>query len=151
MLLVGEIINTLRVFITYVEYDSRYIYLSCTKCGNVVGPVLEDAYPQHCINCDKQEYYVYEWYIEGENVPFYVGKGKGNRAYVPHLDSFGNPYPCQKIWDDNDCEVTILYDNLNEFEALSIEKQLIRGYKSYGIALSNLSHYKGPDSWKINI
>lgn len=57
-------------------------------------------------------YYVYLWVRKKDNVPYYVGKGTGNRAYR-----------------NKQARVVIYRDSLTEQEAWDLEKQLISKHK----------------------
>lgn len=69
-------------------------------------------------------FYVYGHYIEGQNKPFYIGKGKDKRAY--------EKYSRSKEWKEISCkhkiEIKILHNNLEEDEALQVETKLISEY-----------------------
>jgi len=71
-------------------------------------------------------FYVYVWYAG--DVPFYVGKGKGSRAYSKNKNIFFK----RKLKKCEECgiqvNVRIEYANLTETEAFIIEKKLIRKY-----------------------
>jgi hypothetical protein len=64
-----------------------------------------------------EEYYVYA-YLREDGTPYYIGKGKDQRAYKPH-NGLGIP-PRDRI--------QIVYSNLNEDVAYSLEKMLIAKY-----------------------
>lgn len=69
------------------------------------------------------EYYVYSHRLDGEATPFYIGKGKGNRAYDSKFRS--------KFWQrkaKNGFIVEFLVTNLPETEALLLEVDLIRKF-----------------------
>lgn len=62
------------------------------------------------------EYYTYA-YLRENKTPYYVGKGKGNRAYVKRKDGINPP---------NDiCRIIILKKNLTENDAFKHEKYMI--------------------------
>jgi hypothetical protein len=64
-----------------------------------------------------EEYYVYA-YLREDGTPYYIGKGKGDRAYKPHR-GLGIP-PRERI--------QIIYSDLNQDIAYSLEKMLIAKY-----------------------
>ena len=80
------------------------------------------------------EFYVYIHYTIDTNEPFYVGKGKGNRAWKT----------CRtKYWENivakHGLRVEIKYSQLDEPRAFIIEKELIKNLRAYGYQLCNLT------------
>lgn len=77
-------------------------------------------------------FYVY-LYIREDGTPYYVGKGKGKRAYVQ------GGRPCKTPTDKS--RIKIHTDNLTEEQAFSLEKELIlaHGRKCDGGILHNQS------------
>lgn len=65
------------------------------------------------------EYYVYA-YLRKDGSPYYIGKGKGDRAWVPHQKNISTP--------KNRNRIVILETNLTEVGALSLERFYIRWY-----------------------
>jgi len=64
------------------------------------------------------DYYVY-WYLREDNTPYYIGKGKNDRAWsIAHLVEL--PSDCSKI--------QILAHRLDENEAYTLEIKLISYY-----------------------
>lgn len=70
------------------------------------------------------DYYVYAHYIVGEDLPFYVGKGKNDRAW----SKTGHNVYWNRVVKKYEYEIKILYENLNEVDAHEIEKELITRY-----------------------
>lgn len=80
-------------------------------------------------------YYVYEWIRLDTNQPFYVGKGKLDRAY--ELKNNRNKY-FKDVIKNREVAVVILQDNLDEREAFQYECWYIHEYRyEMGIELTN--------------
>ena len=77
-------------------------------------------------------FYVYIYYHPITNIPFYVGKGKDDRAWF-HLKSKSHTFfirTINKIRKEYNCEpiIKIYDDNLSEPEAFELEMKLIKKY-----------------------
>jgi len=66
------------------------------------------------------EYYVYA-YIREDYTPYYIGKGKGKRAWSSH-----NTQKIRRPKNKN--RIIIVEENLTEIGALALERRLIRWY-----------------------
>ena len=84
------------------------------------------------------DYYVYEHIRKDTNECFYVGKGKGKRAYQTKRNNHHD-----RIADKHGMEVRIVKSGLSEEEALDLEKQLIEKYillDGYGIDMPDMNY-----------
>ena len=80
-------------------------------------------------------YYVYQ-YVREDQTPYYVGKGKGRRAYKPHKRANG-----EELKPNNRSQIQILKEGLTEQEAWDLEEALIKKHKKIkdGGTLVNVS------------
>ena len=66
-------------------------------------------------------YYTYAYINKKTNLPYYIGKGLGNRMYISHRNH-GISTP------RNISYIVVLESNLTEFGALALERRMIRWY-----------------------
>lgn len=99
------------------------------------------------LNC----FYVYVHRKLSDNKPFYVGKGKGKRAYK----STGRNQKWNRTANKYGYTVEIVYENLSEEEAFQLEKDTILEFNYFGYNLCNLTNggeglsgYKMPEDRK---
>jgi hypothetical protein len=64
-------------------------------------------------------YYVYAYLRKSNNTPYYIGKGKDNRAYKRHI---GISVPRDKS------KIVFLETNLTELGAFALERRMIKWY-----------------------
>lgn len=63
-------------------------------------------------------YYVYA-YLRSDGTPYYIGKGKKSRAFKKSI----NHYP-----PEDKSKIIFIKENLDEYEAIDLEKRMIRWY-----------------------
>lgn len=83
-------------------------------------------------------FYVYRYIRTDKNTPFYVGKGKGDRAFVSR-GKRRNIY-FNNITQKTSFYVEIILDNLSELQAFEKEIEFITLYKSLGYCEANLTN-----------
>lgn len=83
---------------------------------------------------EDNNYYVYRHIRLDSNTPFYVGKGKENRAYSKQRNKYWH-----RITSKTGFEVEIFISNLTEEQAFNKEKEFIKLYRDYGYKLANLT------------
>lgn len=83
----------------------------------------------------KSDYYVYAHYRVDTGVPFYVGKGRRNRA----KDRWNRNQYWHRIVEKYGYTIKILANNLTNEAALKLEKRLILLYRNRIGKLSNLT------------
>lgn len=89
-------------------------------------------------------YYVYAHYTSDTDEVFYIGKGKGRRAWAGEKSRFTNLDWCRTVEKHGGFVVKILYDNLTEGEALLLEWDTINQ-----IGFDKLTNSKGYLSKRI--
>lgn len=95
-----------------------------------------------------ENYYVYEWIRLDLNEPFYVGKGKNNRAYEVKKNKFFKDVLSYCKNNGIEIVVSIIEDNLSEEEAYGLECTYIHDYIfDWGFSLTN--HTWGGDGGDI--
>jgi len=87
---------------------------------------------------EKCHYYVYMWYVfkDGEVVPFYIGKGTGERYKI----KTGRSPKFEEFVLKNECYSAILVDNLPEELAYYVEEQCKLAIKLLGYQIIDAEH-----------
>lgn len=80
------------------------------------------------------DYYVYIHYRKSDDQPFYVGKGRGDR----HLSRDRNPYWKNTV-KKHGFYSAIIFDDLTEEQAYSLEIETIYDLRIHGFPLTNLT------------
>lgn len=83
----------------------------------------------------EEKYYVYVWYNDDADVPFYVGKGCGDR-YKRAQKSHRSQY-FWNVYNKHHCHSEIIIDHLSEKEAFEKEIETIKQLKEKGFTLVN--------------
>lgn len=92
--------------------------------------------------------YVYGWWVLGEKLPFYIGRGTGRRAWTRHRvgnDIWRNAR-CQEIINQvgkNNIVVRIIKDGLSMEGSVVIESVLIKVMRMVGAKLANRTRSRG--------
>lgn len=96
-------------------------------------------------------YYVYEFIRLDTNEPFYVGKGKNNRAFrkLPNTKERRlNDIVNSLLENNSNYAVNIICNNITEDEALQLERQTIEEYVyEFGYDLKNVI-YSGDEEFR---
>ena len=83
------------------------------------------------------KHYVYGHFKPSETIPFYIGKGVGNRAHSPKSRSI----QWKNITNKYGLEVKILYDGLTNEQAIEYERRLIKEYGRLDLGTGNLINH----------
>jgi hypothetical protein len=93
---------------------------------------------------NEKKYYVYEYVDPLTNLPFYIGKGQGNR-YIYHLKNLNdntNPYKTNKIKkllnEGLEPIINIIKTGLTETQSFELESSLIKKYGRIDLGLGSL-------------
>lgn len=92
-------------------------------------------------------FYVYVHRRQTDNLPFYVGKGSGNRAY--DFTHKGRNKYWHRVKNKYGVIVEIIFSNLEEKEAFDCEINTILEFKYFGYPLTNIT-FGGEGSSGLN-
>lgn len=81
------------------------------------------------------DFYVYRWIRLDTNTPFYIGKGRGGRAFK----TSGRSLYFKRIYYKVPCRVEIFIKDLTEKEAFYKEIEFIKIYRTCGLRLCNIT------------
>lgn len=84
-------------------------------------------------------YYVYEHWRPDTNRPFYVGKGKGKRAYKPRRNPYWRNVVEKLKREGFRIRVKYIQMGLSELEAFNLERYQIKLWRTRGIELTNMT------------
>lgn len=90
-------------------------------------------------------FYVYVHYKLSDGKPFYVGKGKGNR----YLHTTKRNAKWKAIYNKHGLDSYIIFDNLEEKEALALEVDAIAELRYFGYNLANLTNGGESNSGRV--
>jgi len=94
---------------------------------------------------DMNNFYLYVHRRADDNLPFYVGKGKEERAWWEH----GRSAFWRNVRNKHGLKVEIIFEGLTEEEAFQCEKDAILEFRYFGYPLVNLTDGgDGPSGWK---
>lgn len=97
---------------------------------------------------EDRNYYIYAHYRLDNFTPFYIGKGKGDRAYVPKRNEHHD-----RIADKYGYVVVIIKYGLTEEEAFELERDIIEDLvfnEGYGIDIKDFEYNSKKDSYLTN-
>jgi len=93
------------------------------------------------------QFYVYEHWRTDRDECFYVGKGKGRRAYNMKRRNFHHTAIQKKVYKEGYAvEVKIVISGLTEEQAFDLEKKRIAFWRSLNVDLSNMADGGGGSS-----
>lgn len=84
---------------------------------------------------DNKIFYVYEWFKVETGEVFYVGKGSNDRYRVTR----NRNKHFKRVYNEYECDVRIIHENLTEEEAYELEAHVIKKYREAGYGLTNMS------------
>jgi hypothetical protein len=120
------------------EFARRQLVASSADGWLIDGDGEREKPGKHCPKKIPTGRYVYAWFNDESDLPFYVGKGVDDRAWRRHVDQDGRSMWCQQVRVTSSCfRVEVIRDNLTNEGAMLVEASLIAFVRFCGGLLAN--------------